>query len=935
MSDFDLLSAVQPEGGWFAVVGISNSGRVKQQFAESREEFDELVEQLLDEKRNVFFGVAKYKDDSARTKSNVQALRALWVDIDCGEGKDYPDQPTAFTALRKFVKTVGLPKPIVVNSGRGLHVYWPTKQDMDRAQWEALASRLHKICETQGLHADPSCFEAARILRVPGTYNFKGEDPLPVSVLVQGEPTDVDELFTILGAEMPKDTLFHAPAKRPLSALAQQVQDSIESSFRKLVKRSIDGDGCAQIISCIEDRAELSEPRWFNALSIAKFCKDKRKGVQIVSEGHPDFDMEDALQKMEHILGPHSCSEFEKNNPGKCDGCPFQGKITSPISLAKELAEADPEEEVEPADEGPAYKRPEPPFPYVWGKGGGLWRKATGQEQEDMLIYEHDLYVVKRMEDPELGEVVLMRLHLPLDGMKEFVVSNFKVMDPTELRKVLASKGVMTEKKKFDFVVDYIIKSVKALQVKRRAEHMRNQFGWADNDSKFIVGDREVSAAGVYHSPPSSTTAAIAVNMQPAGTFEKWKEVFDLYGEPGLEGHAFAAATAFGAPLFKLSGHNGAIINLIHPHSGTGKTTILHMCNSVWGHPKRLCAKKDDTFNSKVHKIGVHNTLPICFDEMSNTDPKQLSELAYLITQGAGKDRMKGSSNELRVNLTTWRTMALCSSNHSFYEKLEALKESPEGELMRIIELYIDYTDVLDPAYAKEMFDHQLMENYGHAGEIYAQFLVENKEYVQRVYMDVQRTIDTQLKLTQRERFWSAAVAAVLTGIKIAIYLGLCNWNLSRIFKWACKRIIDLRGQIPAPIENDKEAIGQFILNNMQSILVVNDGVDRRSNMNALPLLEPRRELLIRYEPDTKKVFVITKAFKDFCHVRNISYRETLRKMEGCGLLLGTTQKRMSKGMAMTTPNVRVLIFDAGHPDFIAIDNLSVIKEAGGPEDAD
>ena len=112
---------------------------------------------------------------------------------------------------------------------------------------------------------------------------------------------------------------------------------------------------------------------------------------------------------------------------------------------------------------------------------------------------------------------------------------------------------------------------------------MRQQFGWADKDTKFIVGDREITADGLFHSPPSSTTQNIAQHLTPKGNRESWSEVFELYGKPGLEPHAFAALTAFGSPLLKFLGQNGAIINVIHPGSGTGKSTILHMCNSVWG----------------------------------------------------------------------------------------------------------------------------------------------------------------------------------------------------------------------------------------------------------------------------------------------------------------------------------------------------------------
>ena len=57
---------------------------------------------------------------------------------------------------------------------------------------------------------------------------------------------------------------------------------------------------------------------------------------------------------------------------------------------------------------------------------------------------------------------------------------------------------------------------------------MRLQFGWADKDSKFIVGDREITKDGVYHSPPSSITANLAQALTPKGTLAAWKEVFNL-----------------------------------------------------------------------------------------------------------------------------------------------------------------------------------------------------------------------------------------------------------------------------------------------------------------------------------------------------------------------------------------------------------------------
>jgi hypothetical protein len=535
------------------------------------------------------------------------------------------------------------------------------------------------------------------------------------------------------------------------------------------------------------------------------------------------------------------------------------------------------------------------------------------------------------MTDPNDGAVVVLRHHTPRDGVEEFPVQVSKIMDGNELRKVLASKHIVTAKKNYDLLVDYVIRSIQQWVDSEKVEMMRTQFGWADGHSKFIIGDREISAEGTFYSPPSSATKALADHMRPTGSFEKWKEVFDLYGREGLEAHAFAAATAFGAPLLHISGQRGALINLAHSTSGAGKTTILHMCSSVWGDPVKLTSTSEDTHNSKVFKIGLFNSIPPCIDEMTNEDAKRVSELAYLITHGQGKDRMKASSNELRVNTTTWQTIALTTSNESFYDKLEALKRAPEGEMMRIIEIEIPHYDgvaIIDPEVGKAMFDIQLAQNYGFAGDIYAQYLVTHYEDVVDAYHEMQITIDREFKLTQRERFWSAVIAANLTGIRIAIRLGLCDWNLKRIYAYVRSLMQRLRTTTVAPPDDDRQLVGEFLNANMDSILIVKDSVDMRSNKVQFPTLEPKRELRVRYEPDTNTVYITAASFKRFCSMRSVNYRETLNKMKKSGMFIDSDLKRMAKGMKLNTPPVQALRFNASHSDFLALNTLLADKEA-------
>ena len=928
MQDFDLLDAVQPDSGWFAIVGIKEGVAPRQVLVATREEADAQVERIVAKGYNAFFGVAKYETGENRKKENVRALKSFWLDIDCGENKPYSTQNEGLEALKKFTKTLGLPRPIIVNSGRGLHVYWPLTAEITRDEWEPVADRLQQLCNVQGLGADPACFEVARILRVPGTYNFKGDEPVEVTVICTGKPIEFEQFKKLLGvkdATVPGLFKEQLPAKRPMSHLQAQANANNEYSFAKIMRRSMKGDGCNQLKDYYENRQDMDYMRWFYALTVAAACKDRDTAIHKISEGHPDYDPGLTEEKAATISGATSCEKFEANNPEGCAGCPFKGIVYSPKGLGKEIAVAEVVDGVYVAPEGdskPASRLriPEYPFPYVRGKNGGIYKLPPpgAEETEPALVYESDIFVMKRMYDPNAGGVVLIKLPTPHDGVKELAIPNTKITSPDKIREELSREGVMVGKKRFEQIADFVIKSAANLRNKEKEEQMRLQFGWADNDCAFIAGDKEVTAEGVFYSPPSEITSAVASHMGPVGDFDKWREVFNLYGRTGLEPNAFAALTAFGAPLFKFSGQNGAVINVIHPNSGTGKTTILHMCNSVWGHPKELCNGPKDTENARIMALGIKGNLPFVVDEITNLPPSVASDLLYAMSNGKGKERMEASGNKLRVNNTKWQTISLCSSNASFVEKLSGgFKGRPDGELMRLLEYKIDYSNVLDIDFAKQMFDHQLMDNYGHAGLKYAEWLVPNRELAQTWFHETQQKVDRELRLTQRERFWSGLVAANLTGGRIGKRLELLDWNLKEIYQWTAEMVHNARNDTTPPVIDSMQIIGDYVNRHINNMLVVNNAADARSNMELFPALEPKGPLYIRWEPDTKRLFLVANAFKNDCVAYQTNYKETLRDLEDRGILIGKGTKRLTKGMKFDAPGVHALEFDGSHKDFL------------------
>ena len=445
---------------------------------------------------------------------------------------------------------------------------------------------------------------------------------------------------------------------------------------------------------------------------------------------------------------------------------------------------------------------------------------------------------------------------------------------------------------------------------------MRQQFGWADNDTKFIFGDKEFTVDGIFHSPPSAATQDVSEHIHEKGNLDKWKEIAGLYGRPGVESAAFGMLTAFGSPLFKFTGHNGAMVNLISPGSGTGKTTILQMANSVYGHPKELTAPSNDTFVSRIHKFGVFNNLCHTIDEITNMKGLDFSTLIYAASTGKGRDRMKASANELRHNSARWQLMTLSTSNASFYEKLEETKTNPDGERMRLFEYKIEMSKAIDMELGKRMFDTELFENYGLAGPVYIDWLVRNKERAIRILKDVQARVDSDCRITQRERFWSDIISCNMAGAIIAKkYCDLLDWNLGAVYKWAKEELHEMRTQVSPPKFNAANILSEYKDACMQNMLIIDGGADSRTTLAPLPLIEPRGPLMVRYEPDNKRLVLTVVDFKKYCIKNQINHRDIIKEFERHGAAK-VAKYSMAKGYGGLTLQSRCIVLDMSNPYF-------------------
>jgi hypothetical protein len=485
-----------------------------------------------------------------------------------------------------------------------------------------------------------------------------------------------------------------------------------------------------------------------------------------------------------------------------------------------------------------------------------------GEESEDaLLVYEHDLYVVKRLKDPQNGEVIWLRHHTPKDGVREFALSAVDLLTHDRLREKLAWHGVIALKKQMDAIMSYIVRFVKELQCKEGADIMRTQFGWTNKSESFVIGDTEICRDGDRYSPPSSYTAQLSEQFVPVGTLEKWKEIINVYDGEGFEPMAFGFFTAFGAPLMKHLQLKGAIINMINNVSGTGKTTTLKTMHSVYSNPEEVMLIERDTINVRLHRLGVMNNLGLGCDEITKMKPDDFSDFAYAVSQGRGRGRMKANENAERLNFARWQTIVICSSNASVVDKLKSLQGTVDGELMRVIEYSIPPTKLLSKSEADRIYS-ELNNNYGHAGRIYIRDLVENLPERIAEVKQMQLLLDKKIGFTNRERFWSGVAACNLAGALFARRLGLIDIDVGRVFRWVIKEFTSMKLDIKAPATSTASVIGEFWNENRLNTLVINDEADKRTGVEMLPIAEPRGEVVIRMEPDTQKVFIVAKKLR-------------------------------------------------------------------------
>ena len=949
MDTLSFLKTILPASGikfiaqWVKKDGIPKGGYyIHEGFGEIDEMADRIAA-LAEEGRTVYHACASYKEilykktpggfqyPVGRTQDNAKAARALWIDFDVKPGNPtaYESKNEAYDALRGFVAKVGLPKPLLIDSGNGLHAYFLMDESLERDAWEDLAWSLKEILEHTGVKYDRSrTGDIASILRPVGSFNRKDADnPKPVKARVQGVSMPASHYRQVFDAyREANDVLPMARQKQDFAGLNSDLcstPDYPDSFAEEIVKK------CNQLAD-FKNTGGRDEPTWYNALGLLKHCKDGIEKAHEWSSAHADYDREDTDSKLEHWeYGPTSCERFRQVNPDACGGCEY--KCSSPISLGYRMPENVEHTPlvIEP-DETPQEDLKVGPGSAYWPEGyrvsNGRIEVARTSEPDDLgntvtsyvPLLEPVFWLLNEARNEE-GEYLLhMRAEIKEGKYHDFDIPTSATSSPDKLRSALSANRVhaLTHSQKAGTEMqNFVIKSSLEMMRKRDEINTHIQMGWNKAHSSFLIGNKLVHANGVTTVRVGQSVSSLAANgkgfedpLAPRGTLEEYRDgVKALYNHPDYEPYHYVLGAAIGAYVTKLvrfDEWHGIPLLVFSNDSGYGKTTVAAIGLNAVSH-NSLSRATDGTTNFFKSMLKGFGSYPVFLDEVSKQfdDAKALQDFLYIWPTGQDRGRLN-QGGAIKAMGPSWNNMGIITSNKSMLQALATIHEvTPEATQVRVLELDLGSTVRKKPNAVefKPLAEHMVGNVYGVCGERLIRMILKNQDKIADQIDKEYKAVNSALphQFIGASRFLCYHAACSLVGLKLGEKLGLWNFDVAAVREFITKHIRRQMERITEYKVSPEDRFAAMMADFHGKLLVTYryDSLDARRKNASLeePLSKIHGTVVGRYAigcPGTKteaadpgRLYITISAINKWCHENKLSSAEMRRDWMKAGLI--------------------------------------------------
>jgi hypothetical protein len=359
--------------------------------------------------------------------------------------------------------------------------------------------------------------------------------------------------------------------------------------------------------------------------------------------------------------------------------------------------------------------------------------------------------------------------------------------------------------------------------------------GFSSGGTLYLADGTERPSPGVDH--------RVSMAYQPTGSIEHWRAMSKVITDQRRSSLDVILASGLAGPLAKITGHDGLVLAAVSD-SGTGKTTALRTAQAIWGHPKHGGMMLNDTDNSTAKKMGALKHLPLYYDEVQKVvDAHKLVAIIFQATQGREKNRLNTKA-ELK-EAGDWQTLMVACSNHSLLDLVASKTSATTAGIHRLFEFWVEKptgTGRISVADATVMLG-RLLDNYGHAGIVYAKFLAANYGRLEIEVTAAAKEFETNLQLVENERYWGATAACIWCGAKYGNELGLTDIPLEPLKKFLYETVRKLRIRLTGS-KNDlsqPENVAEYISNYLDHI-----GPDARLVTDIVAKVGGRRKVSIK-----------------------------------------------------------------------------------------
>lgn len=748
----------------------------------------------------------------SRTALNWDRAKAFWCDIDCGaekaeHGKGYADQKEAVIALFGWCEKVGLCKPLLINSGNGLHAYWLLAQPIPADEWREIAAKFKSAMEADGLLVDPTrTADFSSILRPVGSHNHKDpSNPKEVKcVFGDAEKCTVglDALKALVESytsdEAPKEKTYHEERTYSANKCA---------------------DHCKQMAHMRDTQGDVEYEQWRGVIGLIKHCEE---GIDLArawskrrdETGHAQTDVDTKYNTW--TTGPTTCEFFASHCGKDCEGCPHKGRITTPLQLGVIEIKPDPEffEGMIEGHESRGVVKveiPAPPKGYEWDKHQNCMVALVKTEDEVIRIpfTTTRLFILAHIRD-ELGHhTCVCRMFFRKTHIRDFRIACSVITGSnTKLLEELGHYEIVTTNNKNAGVLmqGFLKSELDRLKDDTEATHTYSHFGWQE-DGSFVIGNRRYDKAGNTTEILLSGAAQAKASAfpTPQGSVEEYAKLVNwIYNRDGMQAMQYMICSLWGAPLVKFMEptYNGIPCALTGADSGKGKTTAAQVALYAFGraHPDlSLTGARGSTVGGQAKFLGILRNLPVLFDEVTNKTPAQFSSLCYDLSNGAETMRLKSSGGQVGfADREAWRTQTAMTGNSSINAKL-SLNGNSEAELMRIFEICTDALPIpkLDPIVTSAKVA-QIAEHAGAAGELYLKWLVTHQNEISEIQEKVAErvSIDKDLVAQPKYRFYRNHMICTLMAAVIMESLGVIKFNIDKLYAFALDAVRECFNQV-------------------------------------------------------------------------------------------------------------------------------------------